>query len=397
MDQKLRSLIFTSLGHFLNDSFIVVFSILIAYYLDMKISASYLGVMGALINILSGLISIWVGRTADKSGSHARLMLLGYTLIGISIIVYGISFSSLKYDLLYISIASIMLGSGLSFYHPLGGSILQHTFDPKDSPRALGINGSFGSLGRALFPIVIVFMIKYLGGTLGLSIIGVYTIILGSIVFYGLRPIKIKIDKKLFEKSNFEKSNNELTINSFYYILIPLTIVVFIRAIFIAGVQTYAPTYLDHLYNSKILMSIILTVSYATAIFGQPYFGKLTGDIGGKKVVYLTTIFATLFYIAFLFIKNPIIMSIMFMLFSLFAFSGFPVLLGYVGQIVDRSLSARANSLIWGIGNTVGGAIGILIGGILLNKIGLVNDMILFAIIGVVSTALLPLIPNKRG
>ncbi|MFP3228490.1 MAG: MFS transporter [Caldisphaera sp.] len=392
MDQKLRSLIFTSLGHFLNDSYIIVFSILIAYYLDMKISASYLGVMGALINLISGLLSIWVGKSADKSGNHATLMLLGYILIGISIILYGLSFAYIKYYLLYISFASIILGSGLSFYHPLGGSILQHSFDPKDSPKALGINGSFGSLGRALFPIVIVFAIKYLGGSLGLSIIGVYTIVVGSLVFYGLKPIKIKADTK-----SFDKSNSELNMSSFYYILIPLTIVVFIRAIFIAGVQTYAPTYLDHLFKSKVLMSIILTVSYALAIFGQPYFGKLTGDIGGKKIVYITTIFATIFYIAFILFKNPIIMSIMFMAFSLFAFSGFPVLLGYVGQIVDKSLSARANSLIWGVGNTVGGALGILIGGILMNKIGLTNDMVLFAFIGIVSTILLPLIPNKKN
>ncbi|MFP3230149.1 MAG: MFS transporter [Caldisphaera sp.] len=392
MDQKLRSLIFTSLGHFLNDSYIIVFSILIAYYLDMKISASYLGVMGALINLISGLLSIWVGKSADKSGNHATLMLLGYILIGISIILYGLSFAYIKYYLLYISFASIILGSGLSFYHPLGGSILQHSFDPKDSPKALGINGSFGSLGRALFPIVIVFAIKYLGGSLGLSIIGVYTIVVGSLVFYGLKPIKIKADTK-----SFDKSNSELNMSSFYYILIPLTIVVFIRAIFIAGVQTYAPTYLDHLFKSKVLMSIILTVSYALAIFGQPYFGKLTGDIGGKKIVYITTIFATIFYIAFILYKNPIIMSIMFMAFSLFAFSGFPVLLGYVGQIVDKSLSARANSLIWGVGNTVGGALGILIGGILMNKIGLTNDMVLFAFIGIVSTILLPLIPNKKN
>jgi len=392
MDQKLRSLIFTSLGHFLNDSYIIVFSILIAYYLDMKISASYLGVMGALINLISGLLSIWVGKSADKSGNHATLMLLGYILIGISIILYGLSFAYIKYYLLYISFASIILGSGLSFYHPLGGSILQHSFDPKDSPKALGINGSFGSLGRALFPIVIVFAIKYLGGSLGLSIIGVYTIVVGSLVFYGLKPIKIKADTK-----SFDKSNSELNMSSFYYILIPLTIVVFIRAIFIAGVQTYAPTYLDHLFKSKVLMSIILTVSYALAIFGQPYFGKLTGDIGGKKIVYITTIFATIFYIAFILFKNPIIMSIMFMAFSLFAFSGFPVLLGYVGQIVDKSLSARANSLIWGVGNTVGGALGILIGGILMNKIGLTDDMVLFAFIGIVSTILLPLIPNKKN
>jgi len=304
MDQKLRSLIFTSLGHFLNDSYIIVFSILIAYYLDMKISASYLGVMGALINLISGLLSIWVGKSADKSGNHATLMLLGYILIGISIILYGLSFAYIKYYLLYISFASIILGSGLSFYHPLGGSILQHSFDPKDSPKALGINGSFGSLGRALFPIVIVFAIKYLGGSLGLSIIGVYTIVVGSLVFYGLKPIKIKADTK-----SFDKSNSELNMSSFYYILIPLTIVVFIRAIFIAGVQTYAPTYLDHLFKSKVLMSIILTVSYSLAIFGQPYFGKLTGDIGGKKIVYITTIFATIFYIAFILFKNPIIMS----------------------------------------------------------------------------------------
>ncbi|MDP8002928.1 MAG: MFS transporter [Caldisphaera sp.] len=391
MSARSRALIFTSIGHFLNDSFLVTFSILITYYLDMKISPLFLGTMGSLISILSGLTSIWVGREADKEGNHNRLMLAGFILIGLSSLLYASSFSYHEFTLTLIALASISLGMGLSFYHPLGGSILQHIYDIKESPRALGINGSFGSIGRAIFPVVLVFVIHALGAPLGLYLIGIYTFILSIIIYSGLKPINIQVEIK-----NNNKESNKVSLSSFYYVLIPLSIVVFLRAMFISGVQTYAPTYLEFLYKSKLLMSIILTVSYATAIFGQPYFGRLTSNIGGRSVVFITTIFSTLFYILFLFIKNETLSIIMFAVFSFFAFSGFPNLLGYVGQIVDKSVFAQANSLIWGVSNTIGGAIGIFLGGYILQIIGLENTMITFMILALISTALLPIIPKKR-
>jgi len=383
---KKKALIFTSLGHFLNDSFLVTFSILITYYIEMGLSPLFLGLMGAIINIVSGLFTMWVGREADRIGNHDKLMFIGFLIIAISLFLFGLTFA---YKFLWlVAISSILLGMGLSFYHPLGGSILQFTYG-SDSPKALGINGSLGSTGRALFPIVLVFLIEYLGGFVALIIIAAYTLVLSSIIYNGIKPIKTKT------YSQTKQKGRAVSFSSFYYVLIPLTIIVFIRSMFVMGVQTFVPTYLSEIFNSRVIMGVVLTVSYATAIFGQPFFGRITTSMGGRRVVFITTIFSTIFYIIFIIAKNWIVVSTIFAAFSFFAFSNFPVLLGYVSQIVDADVMARANSLVWGIGNTIGGALGILLGGYIFQAFNLKTSMLSFVIIALISSFLLPIIPSE--
>ncbi|MDG7042832.1 MAG: MFS transporter, partial [Nitrososphaerota archaeon] len=122
-NEKIRALVFTSLGHYLNDTFLILISILIVYYLLAGISVIFLAAMSAIYGIISGLLSTPVGSIADRRGNYAKLMLLGFVLIGVANISFALSF--LSYNIYLIAIGSILLGSGAAFYHPLGGSILQ--------------------------------------------------------------------------------------------------------------------------------------------------------------------------------------------------------------------------------------------------------------------------------
>ncbi len=395
---RLRALVFTSIAHFLNDSFLVTMSILIDYYISMKVSALFLGAMAALVNVLSGLASPVISSYADRKGLHNALMLVGFALIGASSLVLAASFVSTGLlRPIEIGLGSALLGLGLSFYHPLGGAILQRAYEGKAGP-ALGINGSLGSLGRALFPFIMVMAIRAMGGGLALSVIGVYVFVVASIVHAGLKPIRMP-------STNETRAQSAARLSGYYYALVPLTIVIFIRAMFMSGVMTYMPTYVDSEVHSKVLMSVIVTASYATAIVGQPFFGWLVGRIGGRNVIVLTTVASTVSYIAFLLVSGAYAITALLALYSFFAMSGFPVLLGYVSEVVGPEARAQANSLVWGIGNTVGGAVGILVGGALVGRqevnlvvraSGLMAAMWVFAIFALASTALLFLIPEGR-
>ncbi len=395
---RVRSLAFTSLAHFLNDSFLITMSVLIDYYLSMNVSAVFLGAMAAMVSLLSGLLSPLVSSYADRSGSHNTLMLIGFALIGTSSALFAASFivgGLLR--LTTIGLGAALLGSGLAFYHPLGGAILQNTF--RDNPgRALGFNGSLGSVGRALFPTVMVVLIHYLGGSMALAIIAVYVYVLALIIYVGLRPVRMPA-------VGGSAAQAMRRLSAFYYILVPLTAVVFVRAMFMSGVMTYAFTYIDSLVHSRIVTGVAVTTAYATAIGGQPLFGWLTGKYGGRSIVFLTTAVSTAFYILFLLARGAVALTTLLGIYSLFALSGFPVLLGYVNQVVSPEVRALANSLVWGIGNTVGGAVGVLIGGLVVGyrtvtlwkpMSGLDAAMWLFAIFALASTAMLPIIPKGQ-
>ncbi|MGC8660920.1 MAG: MFS transporter [Nitrososphaeria archaeon] len=387
MDEKIRALIFTGIGHYLNDSFLILLSILIVYYLAEGVSPVFLAIASAVYGVLSGLLSLPIGSIADRKGNYVKLMLFGFVFIGISSILFAASF--VIYRLYFISVASVLLGSGAAFYHPLGGSILQIKYGGREAPKALGINGSLGSLGRAISPTLLVLLLAFFGKVTGLLLLSIYTFALGIIVYLGLKDITITTSS---DKTKATKSS----IRTYAYLLLPLSIMIFIRSMFTFGVMMYMPAYMTDLYRSKIVMGLVLTISYSMAIFGQPYFGRITSSLGGRAVLIITTVGATAAFLLFILLKGFYIQVMLFAIYSFFAYSGFPNLLGYVGQVVDRGALAVANGIVWGIGSSVGGATGVLLGGSLISSIGLGEVMWAFAVIAVISTALLTILPKPR-
>lgn len=392
MKESNRALIFTSLGHFVNDGFLVLFPVLSMYYLSLGINATAIGILGAVYNFLSGFLGAPIGRMGDRSGKYAELMFLGFLLIFLSGMFYVLSFliPGILIRYVFVSLASLFLGSGLGFYHPLGGAILQHTYRKEEAPKALGVNGSMGSLGRAIAPYILVVMLDGLGVSRGLLAVSLLTLLLSFITYYGLKGVK-------FEPQSVSSSTSQASsLRPYMYVLLPLTVIVFVRSMFIAGVQLFAPSYLFELYRSHYVAGVFLTISYATAIVGQPYFGRLTSQKGGRFVVIVTTLLSTVFYLTFLFLKNYYAQLLSFALFAFFAFSGFPNLLGYVSQVVDRSVFARANGVVWSYGNMLGGALGMILGGPAVSYFGYFYGMLVYGLLGVVSSALLLMLPATK-
>jgi hypothetical protein len=72
------------------------------------------------------------------------------------------------------------------------------------------------------------------------------------------------------------------------------------------------------------------------------------------------------------------------------------VLLGYVNQIVPKDIATTAHGMVWGIGNTLGGAAGIAVMSLLLYLgVSLTETMWAMLIFGVASALFIPLIPGK--
>jgi MFS family permease len=387
-----RVLFFTSLGHFINDSFLVLFPVLSMYYLSVGISTTAISILGAVYNFLSGFLGAPIGRIGDKKGNYAELMFMGFLLIFLSGIFFILSFFITNLIIRYVSvsIASLFLGSGLAFYHPLGGAILQLSYDKDEAPKALGINGSMGSLGRAIAPYVFVVIFDDLGVSKGIFVVSIVTLMLSFIAYYGLKEFNFKQEKNSVDETEIA------SLKPYMYVLIPLTVIIFVRSMFIAGVQLFAPTYLYRLYKSHYVAGVFLSISYATAIIGQPYFGRLTSRKGGRFVVNLTTILSTVFFLIFLYLRNYYVQLLSFALFAFFAFSGFPNLLGYVSQLVDKKVFARANGVVWSYGNMLGGALGMIIGGPIAGLFGFFYAMLTYGILGILSSLLLIFLPKTR-
>ncbi len=391
---KVSVLIFTSLAHFINDGYGLMFSVLIAYYDNIQgVQLWVLGAIAIIYTLISGFISTPASIYADRRGLQKELMALGLLLDGISAPFFAMPFILPHYAYPLMGIGAVFLGIGQSLYHPMGAYLISVAFEHSSAPSAMGLNGSFGSLGRALFPILVVAVISTLGSFAGVNILGAVAIVSGILI-----QILLTGRNQPTLHKDIGKGQSFSGIGRFRYFILPVTAITFFRSMTLSASTTYAPVYVTRLFNSHILMGEILTISYATAIIGQPYFGRVTSKRGGRFTVTLTILASTLMFIVFLYVgKNLPLLLLSFSAYSFFAMSAFPVLLGYVSQVIPKEFSTTVSGITWGLGTTIGGAVGIALAStLILFGMSIYFSFWVLTAFSILASALLPFLYNRK-
>ena len=378
------------LAHFTNDGSSIMFTVLIVYYLTLHISLVYLGGAAAASSLVSGLIAERIGSWADSSGRRGMFMAAGIGLMGAACLIFAASFYLSESAATILFPGVILLGIGLAFYHPLGGSIIAFAAKGKSLPRQMGINGSFGSAGRALFPILIVSMVGILGAPVGLLALGVVIVAIGGIIFWLSRSF----DKfMVVERQNHVSSRQSL--KPYRRFIFALTGVFLVNAIFASGITTYIPSYYEEVYGSAGTAGLITSIILLTPILGQPIQGYIAGSLGGRRALQITVTCSALFVGLFLYSQNVVLDVLCLGLFAFFYFTGFPVILGYATLMTPRESITRTNAIIWGLGSTIGSALGSALGGTLGQVYGFHTSFTVCWGFGLLAIALLPLVPAK--
>jgi MFS family permease len=223
-----------------------------------------------------------------------------------------------------------------------------------------------------------------------------YLIIFSIIIYAGLMNFKRNSGKP---KKREEQTNtvNRSIVKKYSRFLYILTAVIFVRSMFLTGTITFIPTFLTNVYHSRTEAVAIVSISFLTAIFGQPFFGSLTSKFGGRKIISFTTIISGIAFASFIYFSSNLILSaISFALFAFVTYSGFPVLLGYVNQVVPREISTTSNGLVWGVGQTFGGAVGIAVMDGFKVFVSLGDALTLMLLFALAAIILLPLIPRNN-
>ncbi len=397
MDFKFRALLFSSIGHFSNDGNFLLFPVLLAYFASFPgANIAVLGSIAVITNVLSGVLSTPIGVYADRVDSDSKLMSLGIAVNAFAVPVFAFAFIYPSQLYLFAIAGSIVLGIGQSFYHPIGASIISYAYGRKKAPVMMGINGSMGSIGRSAIPALLVALMGLFGALNGLALITLYLFAAAAAIYLGLHDFRR--DGSAPASIKRVRTQKKTHLKDYRKFLVALAVIVFIRSMFLSGTVTYTPTYMDLLYNSKAIMGLILTISFSTAVIGQLIFGLMTAKRGGRYTTMFTTVFAALSFALFMLSnQNAVLGLVTYSTFVFFVFSGFPILLGYIGQMVPREHSTTSNALVWGIGNTLGGAAGIGLMSMMLLYTSMGTAMWLMFLFALASVALLPLLPVQRG
>lgn len=390
-------LIFTSLAHFVNDGNSLLLTLLIVYYTAIpSVSIVFVGGAAIVYNVISGLLSAPVGRWADRIGRDAALISLGLILQGAAVVLFSLPFIFTSLWIPEISAGAILLGLGQSFYHPLGASVLKSVYGPMRSPAYMGINGAFGSIGRAATPAIFGVLTLYVSIYAAFSYLVVSIVMFSVLIYISIGSFRrgdfVVKSKPVSGQSGSVQPDDDSGSGRFLFLL---TASVFLRAMMISGVTLFMGEYIYIIIHSKSLTSEILTLSFIPPVVGQAYFGRVTSRIGGKNTTILTGILSIVFFATFLYSSNIIAEVLLYSLFNLVAFTGFPVLLGFVSQQISGRRSGLANSIVWGVGNTVGGATGIGMITALVLYISLYNAFWIMVLFGLASLPVLVMIKDK--
>ena len=390
---RMRALVFTSLGHFSNDGIFLLFTLLIVYYSEIGVSLVLLGASAIFYNLVAGAVTPKIGSMVGRSDKGVYIA-VGIAIAGMSVALFAESFAfhGLLYEFMFLGLT--MLGIGQAFYHPIGSSILNHTYG-KESPSVLGINGAVGSIGRSVFPLFITLSIAAYGISTGLSTVAGVMFALAAVLWFGLR---------IFSQKNYMKSapaqagatkgpDYAHTLKEYAGFIKAFTVVVFFKSLFMIGTETFVAKYVYNIVSSNVLVGTFLALSFVPAIFGQLVFGRFTQKYGGRASVIVTTVLEVPAFVAFLLTHSFIYLIIFYAIFAFFAFTGFAVIFGYVGQIIPQRHVTAIGAKIWGPGNILGGATGIIAVTLLLYAgLTLTQTMWILVAFGALAVAVLPLL-----
>jgi MFS family permease len=381
----------SSLAHFLNDG--VVFFVPVVGDLlsqDRHLSTVMVTAMLTVFYVTSAGFGVAVGLAADAIGRRGPMIAVGIATLGVSLFGFyaSLSLAGIPSDILVL-VAAAVAGVGSSFYHPLGGSVLQLGFPASARGRALGINGAAGSLGRALYPAMF-FVIAAIGISRAATtvVFGALSLLAAVAIAVGLptdpgrgagphstarraapapapsptgatagRTSALGGEGRAGSSRSPGASLRSLLSRS----VVALMAISFLRSLAFIGIVSWIPIYLTTERHAGLSTGLgwTVTVMYAGGIVGQPLFGVLADRFDKRFVLALDSLGSAVGIFLFLSTAGHGAAALLALaVFGLFTFSGFPLLMSLVADYVPKASSTTGNALVWGVGSTGGQALG---------------------------------------
>jgi FSR family fosmidomycin resistance protein-like MFS transporter len=363
-ESRLRNLAFTSLGHFINDGTIFFVPLVADIFASLKEASPFeLTVMFVVFYGSASLLSPYVGRLADKTGRPGPLIGAGILLLSLGMFGYYATLEYMRGTLFLVSLvaSAFSAGFGSAFYHPLGASVLQSSFDDAEQGRALGINGAVGSIGRALYPTMFFFVAVFLSTDGSLAFFAGVGVASSVGIWLGLRSQGLPRTSDDKSRKTATGAKSALTSG-----IILLTLVSFIRSLATSGIISWIPIYISSQKGLGVTgaLGFALTVMFSTAIVGQPLFGWLVDKFDRRIILAISSAGSALTILIYLFTSGLVEMLVL-ALFGFFTFTAFPLLLALASNYELEGSSSLGNALVWGLGTSGGSVIGPLITGAL--------------------------------
>lgn len=386
-----RVVLATSVSHFINDGNNFLLPVVYAFLVSSEgYSTLTVGILASVVAFLPVITSPFIGFFSRRGGGAVRMM-------GVAILVWGLALLGLSFgvngDALLVILASLTVaGFASAFYHPLGGATLTSAFGESQAT-AMGINGSLGSMGRALYPTFLVVLASWFGGVgLGMSLalvfLGCVSIVASTI------PMRVGQEPALKERNAGQEAPEERQETPYFRTVAVLMVAFFAWGIFSRGVSQFLPTLLvdSFHYSFGAKLGLVYTATLLPSVLGQPFWGLASDRFGRRSLLELAIVGSVTSFLLFMFSGSIVWLLI----YGFCAFSNFPLVMSLVGDLVPRRSNAASNAMVWNIGLSGGGVLGPALLGLLSASIGLYDSVLYITLAAAVTAVLIPLVPKSR-
>ena len=264
---------------------------------EFNLSNQQVGLISSIPSLVSAILSIPMGLLSDRIGAKKMIIL------SIIVATTGAITAGLAQNPTMLIIAVSLLYLNTTIYHPASYSFTTFLFEPRDRPKALGVQGAGGTLGMALGPISVSILVGILGfGWRRAYLSWVIPLIIGVILVWYIKFIPTSEDEDKTSKEAGVSGASRLWSRSLVFFLS------------FGGLRTMAAsmstTFLSlWLVNTRgmdlALSSLIFGTSSLMGIVASPLGGVLAARYGEKRWTTATTIVSyACFALAFLVPSN---------------------------------------------------------------------------------------------
>lgn len=338
---------------------------------DMGLTYTQLGLISFTLNMFASVLQPVVGAVTDKKPMPFALPIgMVSSFIGLTMLILAPNYA-------FILVSVLFLGLGSAVFHPEGSRV---SFMAAGNKRGLAqsIYQVGGNSGQALAPLISAFLILPFG-MYGAS----FVLILTAIGIFMLTKIAVWYRKQLeAEKLSKVKkvlvsSLPPLTKKQVGIALSLLLIIIFARSFYVTNITNFYVFYLIEEYSLSIEKGQLLIFLFmACGVVGTFFGGSLSDRIGRKNVILLSVVVPIPLCLALPYVPLWLVVILLIVIGSLIMIS-FSVTVVYAQELVPTKIGTMA-------GLTVGlafgmGAIGSVLIGILMDKIGIETTMMMIS------------------
>jgi len=350
---------------------------------DMGLTYTQLGLISFTLNMFASVLQPVVGAVTDKKPMPFALPIgMVSSFIGLTMLILAPN-----YPLILVSV--LFLGLGSAVFHPEGSRV---SFMAAGNKRGLAqsIYQVGGNSGQALAPLISAFLILPFG-MYGAS----FVLILTAIGIFMLTKIAIWYRKQLEEeklskvKKVLVSSLPPLTKKQVGIALSLLLVIIFARSFYVTNITNFYVFYLIQEYGLTIEKGQLLIFLFmACGVVGTFFGGSLSDRIGRKNVILLSVVVPIPLCLALPYVPLWLVVILLIVIGSLIMIS-FSVTVVYAQELVPTKIGTMA-------GLTVGlafgmGAIGSVLIGILMDKIGIETTMMIISVLPILMLVALAL------